>query len=80
MLTTYEAIYHQGTLRGRNPPPFANEPLQPAAAEGEENDPTLTAFLSWLDQEMTKHPEYLEPIEEQELQEIAALIEGVELD
>lgn len=101
MLTTYEAIYHQGTLRWLDPPPLADHPLRltimvspqrqdeaplaagslpPTEEEGEENDPTLNAFLSLLDQELAAHPERILPIDEEQLQRIAELIEGVEVD
>ncbi len=48
--------------------------------EDEERDPTLRTFLSWLDQEMVKHPERIQPLDEAQLKRIAELIEGVEVD
>ena len=38
------------------------------------------SFLHFLERQMTEHPELVEPMDEAELAQIAALVEGVEPD
>lgn len=46
----------------------------------DENNPVMQAFLHFLERQMTEHPELIEPMDEAELAQIAALVEGVEVD
>jgi antitoxin PrlF len=52
----------------------------PADAVEDENNPVMQAFLHFLQVQMTDHPELIEPMDEAELAQIAALVEGVEPD
>jgi hypothetical protein len=45
-----------------------------------ETDPVMDAFLAFIEQDMTSHPETIQPMSTQELDEIASLVEGVEID
>jgi antitoxin PrlF len=45
--------------------------------ESMEDDPTLAAFLSFLDQEMKKRPELIQPLDESVLQRARELVKGV---
>ena len=46
----------------------------------EVNDPVMQVFISFLEKQMLEHPESIEPIDEAQMQRIAALVEGVEVD
>ena len=52
----------------------------PANAVDDESNPVMQAFLHFLERQMTEHPELVEPMDEAELAQIAALVEGVEPD
>ncbi len=43
-------------------------------------DPVMNAFLQFLAKDMMAHPEHIQPIEKNELDEIADLIKGVNID
>jgi hypothetical protein len=43
-----------------------------------EFNPVMQAFLSFLEGQMTAHPELIEPVTEAQMAHIAALVEGVE--
>jgi hypothetical protein len=45
-----------------------------------EFNPVMQAFLSFLEGQMTAHPELIEPVTEAQMAHIAALVEGVEPD
>lgn len=45
-----------------------------------EDDPALLAFLDYLDQQMTAHPELIVEADYGQLDRIAKLIQGVELE
>jgi len=45
-----------------------------------EFNPVMQAFLSFLECQMTAHPELIEPVTEAQMAHIAALVEGVEPD
>jgi hypothetical protein len=46
----------------------------------DDSSPVMQAFLSFLASEMTAHPEWIEPVTEAQMADIAALVEGVEPD
>ena len=46
----------------------------------DECNPVMQAFLHFLERQMTEHPELIEPMDEADLAQIAALVEGVEAD
>ena len=48
--------------------------------DGDESNPVMQAFLSFLAGQMTAHPELIEPVTEAQMAHIAALVEGVEPD
>lgn len=48
--------------------------------QDEEENPVMQAFLSFMEGQMAAHPELIEPVSEAQMAEIAALVEGVELD
>lgn len=39
----------------------------------------LSAWLTYLDQQIEKHPEMITPADEEQLERIAVLVEGVEI-
>ena len=45
-----------------------------------EADPVFDAFLSFMEREMTQHPEQITPLTGTQNQEAAALIEGIDVD
>jgi hypothetical protein len=45
-----------------------------------EDDPALLAFLDYLDQQMAAHPELIVEADYAQLERIAKLVEGVELE
>jgi hypothetical protein len=51
-----------------------------AQPEDDESNPVMQAFLHFLERQMTENPELIEPMDEAELAQIAALVEGVEAD
>lgn len=53
---------------------------QPPEPQDEEENPVMQAFLSFMEGQMAAHPELIEPVSEAQMAEIAALVEGVELD
>lgn len=53
---------------------------KPLAKEEYENDPVLDGFLTFLEKEMQKHPELIQPVDKGLLAEIAELVEGVEIE
>jgi hypothetical protein len=46
----------------------------------DQEDQVMLSFLAFLEAQMTSHPELITPISESEMQAIAALVEGVEVD
>ena len=46
----------------------------------EDTDPVMNAFLSFIENDMIHNPDSIEPISKQELDEIAELVEGVEIE
>ena len=52
----------------------------PQDLDGDESNPVMQAFLSFLAGQMTAHPELIEPVTEAQMAHIAALVEGVEPD
>ncbi len=48
---------------------------QPAEPQDEENNPVMQAFLSFLEGQMTAHPELIEPVTKAQMTHIAALVE-----
>lgn len=50
------------------------------AKQENEVDPVAAAFLDFVERDMVDHPESIKPIEQAELDEIAALVEGVVID
>ena len=57
--------------------PTAGQSLEP---HDEEDNPVMQAFLGFLEGQMAAHPELIEPVTEAQMAQIAALVEGVELD
>jgi antitoxin PrlF len=53
--------------------------LDEPEGEDEEEDPLVTAFLGFLEQDMVTHPERIQPITEELLQSISELTHGVEV-
>lgn len=49
-------------------------------ADKETADPVMSAFLDYMENDMKANPESIQPIPKAELDEIAALVEGVEID
>ena len=45
-----------------------------------ENDPALLAFLAYLDEQMTAHPELIVAADYAQLERIVKLVESVELE
>ena len=58
--------------------------LTPDAAASDdaddESNPVMQAFLHFLERQMTEHPELIEPVNEADLAQIAALVTDVEPD
>jgi len=50
------------------------------AEDKEEASPVMQAFLAFLGHQMVEHPDLIEPVDEAQMQRIAALVEGVETD
>ena len=48
--------------------------------QNEEGNPVMLAFLSFLQGQMAKHPELIEPVTEAQMAHIATLVDGVEPD
>jgi hypothetical protein len=48
--------------------------------DGDESNPVMQAFLSFLAGQMAAHPELIEPVTEAQMAHIAELVEGVEPD
>ena len=48
--------------------------------ESDDGNPVLSAFLDSLGKQMAEHPELIEPIDEAQMQRIASLVDGVEVD
>ena len=46
----------------------------------EEDDPALLAFLDYLDQQIAAHPELIVEADYAQLERIARLVKGVELE
>ncbi len=46
----------------------------------EDDDPVLLAFLAYLDEQMTTHPELTVEADDAQLARIAQLVEGVEFE
>lgn len=46
----------------------------------DQEDQVMLSFLAFLEAQMTINPELITPISEAEMQAIAALVEGVEVD
>ncbi len=51
-----------------------------AQSVDDESNPVMQVFLHFLERQMTEHPDLIEPMDEAELAQIAALVEGVEAD
>jgi antitoxin PrlF len=51
---------------------------KPASAD--EADPVVTSFLTFLEADMTKHPDRLRPVTAEWLHELQDLVVGVEVD
>jgi antitoxin PrlF len=49
-------------------------------AKKDEIDPVMLGFLSFIERQMTEHPELIEPADSAQLGRIAALVKGVETD
>ena len=62
----------QVLLSARNPVP--RKPKE------NEIDPVMLGFLSFIEKQMTEHPELIEPIDRDQLSRIGKLVEGVETD
>lgn len=45
----------------------------------DENTSDVNAFLDFIEQDMKNHPELIKPISKKELEEMAELVEGVEI-
>jgi hypothetical protein len=48
--------------------------------QDEEGNPVMLAFLSFLEGQMAKHPNLIEPVTEAQMAHIATLVDGVESD
>ncbi len=44
-----------------------------------DTDPVMLAFLQFLENQITRHPEQIEPLDQAQLARIAALVEGVDV-
>ena len=49
-------------------------------AKSKEGDPIMLGFLQFLEKEMAKHPELIEPADRKQLKRIGKLVEGVETE
>ncbi|VAW66077.1 hypothetical protein MNBD_GAMMA10-1223 [hydrothermal vent metagenome] len=52
----------------------------PAKKQAAPNDPVMSVFLSFLENDMIAHPENITPVAQSEMNEIADLVDGVEFD
>ena len=54
----------------------------PVSRKPKENeiDPVMLGFLSFIEKQMTEHPELIEPVDRDQLSRISKLVEGVETD
>ena len=50
------------------------------AVEEEEEDPVLSAFLDFLERDIERHPERLQPVTVELVERIRALTAGIEID
>jgi hypothetical protein len=57
----------------------ANNPISRRLKE-DEIDPVMLGFLSFIEKQMTEHPELIEPVDRDQLARIGKLVEGVETD
>jgi antitoxin PrlF len=48
-------------------------------SDGMDEDPVVTAFLSFIEQDMLKNPEHITPLSNELLQNVSALIQDVEV-
>ena len=55
-------------------------PARRAAKRDDDNDPVLLGFLRFLEEQMTRHPELIEPADRQQLARIGKLVSGVKVD
>lgn len=62
----------QVLLSARNP--------VPRKAKEDEIDPVMLGFLSFIEKQMTVHPELIEPVDRDQLVRIGKLVEGVDTD
>jgi antitoxin PrlF len=62
----------QVLLSARNP--------VPRKAKEDEIDPVMLGFLSFIEKQMTEHPELIEPVDRAQLARIGKLVEGVDTD
>ena len=53
--------------------------LDNVASDDEDEDPVVTAFLSFIEQDILKHPDHIIPLSEELLQNMSALTQGVEV-
>lgn len=52
----------------------------PVVEEEEDDDPVLGAFLSFLDRQMTERPDLIRPFTAADIEGVAELVSGVEVD
>lgn len=52
----------------------------PRRTREEDSDPVMLGFLSFLEKQMSEHPEMITPIDQEQLARIGKLVEGVESD
>ncbi|MCA3160067.1 MAG: type II toxin-antitoxin system PrlF family antitoxin [Burkholderiales bacterium] len=48
--------------------------------EEDNSDPVMLVFLSFLEQQLSQHPELIAPVDQEQLARIGQLVEGVEPD
>lgn len=49
-------------------------------ATEDDSDPVMLGFLSFLEQQVSEHPELITPVDQEQLARISKLVEGVESD
>lgn len=53
------------------------KPTRRRAVRDDDTDPVMQSFLSFLEKEMTAHPELIEPVDRAQLKRIGKLVAGV---
>lgn len=52
----------------------------PRRTREEADDPVMLGFLSFLEKQVSEHPEMITPVDQEQLARIGKLVEGVEFD